>query len=279
MVRGQHDDEPLRQPRRRVDGVEQLAQQPVGLGDRVEVGRRHPARGVTGDVRQREVKEREPPFVGREVGDGVVDQCVGVAVDLELVDRVRPRPVEGGELVLAREQGRRAAGVVDDVEDRATPWPSGPGTVRPGSSSFQVTPWPPASASIRRPVSMPVWLGSVTVCSTSVRALSGRRTLAEQPPEGAVRPEPVQGTGVEPVDGDGQHVAPACGFAGSGGASGGGAERRRGRRGRRRRGRLGGGRGGLGVAGSACCSAWGTPPPARRSRSRRAAARPRARPS
>ena len=45
-------------------------------------------------------------------------------------------------------------------------------TVRGRSrSSFQVTPWPPSEATIRRPVTMPVWLGSVTVISRSVRAL------------------------------------------------------------------------------------------------------------
>ena len=39
-------------------------------------------------------------------------------------------------------------------------------------SSFQVTPWPPVAASMRRPVTMPVWLGRVMVSSCSVRALS-----------------------------------------------------------------------------------------------------------
>ncbi len=33
-------------------------------------------------------------------------------------------------------------------------------------------PWPPDRASIRRPVSMLVWLGSVRVCSRTVRAFS-----------------------------------------------------------------------------------------------------------
>ena len=39
-------------------------------------------------------------------------------------------------------------------------------------SSFQVTPWPPVAASMRRPVTIPVWLGRVMVSSCSVRALS-----------------------------------------------------------------------------------------------------------
>ena len=39
-------------------------------------------------------------------------------------------------------------------------------------SSFQVTPWPPVEAAMRRPVTIPVWLGSVIVSSCSVRALS-----------------------------------------------------------------------------------------------------------
>jgi len=45
-------------------------------------------------------------------------------------------------------------------------------TVVSGRSSFQVTPCPPASASMRRPVSIPVWLGRVTFFSWAVRALS-----------------------------------------------------------------------------------------------------------
>ena len=43
-------------------------------------------------------------------------------------------------------------------------------TVVPGSSVFQVTPCPPRSASMRRPVTMLVWSGRVSVCSTTVRA-------------------------------------------------------------------------------------------------------------
>ena len=39
-------------------------------------------------------------------------------------------------------------------------------------SSFQVTPCPPDSRSMRRLVTMPVWLGSVLVISTSLRALN-----------------------------------------------------------------------------------------------------------
>jgi hypothetical protein len=38
-------------------------------------------------------------------------------------------------------------------------------------SSFHVTPCPPVRAAIRRPVTIPVWLGRVIVCSCSVRAL------------------------------------------------------------------------------------------------------------
>ena len=53
-----------------------------------------------------------------------------------------------------------------------TSWPAACCTVRGRSrSSFQVTPCPPREAVIRRPVTMPVWLGSVTVISRSVRAL------------------------------------------------------------------------------------------------------------
>ena len=37
-------------------------------------------------------------------------------------------------------------------------------------SELKVTPWPPRRLSIRRPVSIPVWLGSVRVCSYAVRA-------------------------------------------------------------------------------------------------------------
>ena len=43
------------------------------------------------------------------------------------------------------------------------------GTTR---SSFQLTPCPPNTRSMRRLVTMPVWLGSVLVISTSLRALN-----------------------------------------------------------------------------------------------------------
>jgi hypothetical protein len=58
------------------------------------------------------------------------------------------------------------------VKTEATSCPAAACTVLGvGRSSFQVTPWPPVAASMRRPVTMPVWLGSVTVISRSVRAL------------------------------------------------------------------------------------------------------------
>jgi hypothetical protein len=57
------------------------------------------------------------------------------------------------------------------VKTDATSCPAASWTVGGVSrSSFQVTPWPPVAASMRRPVTMPVWLGSVTVISRSVRA-------------------------------------------------------------------------------------------------------------
>ncbi len=165
---------------------------------------------------------------GREVGDRVVDQCVGVAVDLELVDRVRPRPVEGGELVLAREQGgrrrRRRGRRRRPRRRRRRP---GPGTVRPGSSSFHVTPWPPVVGVDPAAGEHAGVVGQRDRLLDLGAGVERRGTLAEQPAEGAVRPEPVQGTGVEPVDRDGQHVAAARsrGGLGGGGSPGLGAAR------------------------------------------------------
>ena len=137
----------------------------------------------------------------------VVDQCVGVGIDLELVDRVRPRPVEGGELVLAGEQGRRAAGLVDDVEDRGDAV-----AVRPGHGAARelVVPRDPVATIVGLDPPAGEHAGVVGQRDGLLDLGAGverRGTLTEQPPEGAVRPEPVQGPGVEPVDRDRQDVA------------------------------------------------------------------------
>ena len=59
-----------------------------------------------------------------------------------------------------------------EVKTDSTRFPAAAWTVEGRRrSSFQVTPCPPVAASIRRPVTMPVWLGSVMVSSRSVRAL------------------------------------------------------------------------------------------------------------
>ena len=144
-----------------------------------------------------------------EVGGRVVDQCLRVAVHLELVDRVRPRPVEGGELVLAREQGGRTARVVDDVEDRGHAV-----AVRTGHGAARelVVPRDPVAARVGVDPAAGEHAGMVGQRDGLLHLgarVERRGTLVEEPPEGAVRPERVQRAGVEPVDRDCQHVAPA----------------------------------------------------------------------
>ena len=110
-------------------------------------------------------------------------------------------------VLLAKKPAERPASSTtvktDSTDSPAAAW-TVPGRRR---SSFHVTPWPPVVAWMRRPVTMPVWLGSVRVSSCSVRALSvlapwsssAYRCGAPDPPE------PAEGLRVEGVDGDGHH--------------------------------------------------------------------------
>ncbi len=81
--------------------------------------------------------------------------------------------VKSENFVLAANIALRSPTLASDENTEPTGWPAAACTVRgTNRSSFQVTPCPPAVLSTRRLVTMPVWLGSVRVSSTSLRALS-----------------------------------------------------------------------------------------------------------
>ena len=91
---------------------------------------------------------------------------------------VRWRPsgqdrLKSENLVFAANSALSSPAARSEVNTEETGWPAAACTVRgTRRSSSQVTPCPPSARSTRRPVTMLVWLGSVTVISTSVRALS-----------------------------------------------------------------------------------------------------------
>ena len=138
-------------------------------------GRRHEPVRVAGAVGRGEVHERERAVVVAQVAaDGRTSAALSRR-SRHLSIASRP-----GALRTARTSSSPRTGAVvppaawtdgEDRRDRGVRPPAW--TVRGvGRSSFQVTPCPPSAAAIRRPVTMLVWLGRVSVSSRSVRAFS-----------------------------------------------------------------------------------------------------------
>ena len=173
----------------------------------VEVGPRHPAVRVSGDVGQRQVEESEVAVLGLDVGDDALGQSAVGLQDRGLVDRPRPGPGHSRNLVLAAKRALDPPASCTAVKTDSTSCPAAAWTVLGRSRlSFQSTPWPPMAASIRRPVTIPVWLGKVTVISCSVRALRVAAPLSMKWKRFGIpfTAEPADRGHAHPVDRDGQ---------------------------------------------------------------------------
>ena len=109
-----------------------------------------------------------------QVADGLLGEPVVVGVDDHLVGAVGPRALEERELLLGRVERRAESRGGGRSRRSSRPRDRQPPAPWRGSrrSSFHVTAWPLRSFSMRRPVTMPVWLGRVSVCSTSARAFN-----------------------------------------------------------------------------------------------------------
>ena len=154
-----------------VDRGEQHPQLGVHPPYRGEVRRGHEAVGMAGLVDAAEVQERERAMVQ----DQVAAHRLGQRPVLLVLDRhpVDPGPgaVEQRELLLGSEQRDVHPGLVQHREDRPD---LVAGRLLHGGAATVGVPGDPVALcarSIRRPVTMLVWLGRVFVCSTWARAL------------------------------------------------------------------------------------------------------------
>ena len=196
------------------DRGEHAADQVVGLADGLAVLRRHPAVGVTGDVGQRDVQERESPPGGRQVATGGVDQVGVVGPDQGVVDALGPRPVEQRELRLGREHRTAQPGRLQRREHRADLTPGGrlhgPGPqplVVPDDAVSAASPVDPTAGHHARVVGQGE--GHLDLAAGVERG----RTLGDEPVEGRRVRLAEQGdrAGVEPVDRDHHHPGDLAG--------------------------------------------------------------------